>query len=483
MGSVTLGFYLFFVLVFAGYWSLSGGTARKWLLLVVSYGLYATFDVRFLALLAGATAVGLICARLIAETEDPARRKTVLIVGLTLCLGVLGVFKYLDFFAASAVSMLSMLGLGVDPPALRLLLPIGISFYLFKVMSYLIDVYRRTTPATASALDFATYVAFFPQLLSGPIDRAGNLLPQLATARTFDYAMAVEGLRLLLWGFFKKVAIADGLAFSVGKAFGDWQSQPAPVLIAGAVLFSVQIYCDFSGYTDMATGLARLLGFTTVRNFAYPYFSQNVAEFWRRWNISVSSWFRDYVYISLGGSRVARARLVFNVMATFILSGLWHGANTTFLVWGGMLGVAVCFTALRQRPVLKAADTPGGERLTLPAAGRILATFTFITVSWVFFRAASVGEAFGILQGMLQWPSSMSEWLAPIALFPSTRLLLIAVVFGFFVVEWIQRRHECPLDIDSLPRVARWLAYTAVVWVTILLSQPLTAGRFIYFDF
>ncbi len=181
-------------------------------------------------------------------------------------------------------------------------------------------------------------------------------MPQIATARTFDYAMAVEGLRLLLWGLFKKVAIADGLAFSVGKAFGDWRTEPAPVLIAGAVLFSVQIYCDFSGYTDMATGLARLLGIKTVRNFAYPYFSQNVAEFWRRWNISVSSWFRDYVYISLGGSRVGQARLAFNIMVTFLLSGLWHGANTTFVVWGGMLGAAVCFTALRKRPVLKAAE-------------------------------------------------------------------------------------------------------------------------------
>ena len=365
MAPVTVGFYLFFLLVFVGYWALPGGSARKWLLLVSSYLLYATFDARFVGLLAGATAVGFVSARLISAAEKGARRRSALVVGLALCLGILAVFKYLGFFASSAAALLSTLGFGVSPPTLSLLLPIGISFYLFKVMSYLVDVYRDRIPATRSALDFATYVAFFPQLLAGPIDRAGDLIPQIATPRKFDYAMAVEGSRMLLWGLFKKVAIADGLAFSVSKAFGDWRTESAPVLIVGAVLFSVQIYCDFSGYTDMSTGLARLLGIRTVRNFAYPYFSQNVSEFWRRWNISVSSWFRDYVYISLGGSRVGKARLVLNVMLTFLLSGLWHGANTTFLVWGGMLGVAVCFTALRARPVLKATETPGGERLTL----------------------------------------------------------------------------------------------------------------------
>ncbi len=483
MLSYSVGFYLCFALVFAVYWALSSVTARKWLLLVASYGLYATFDPRFLALLAGATAVGFVGGRLLSDSDDPRRRRVVLVLGLALCLGVLGAFKYLDFFATSAASLLSMIGFGVDPPSLRLLLPIGISFYLFKVMSYLIDVYRRVVPATRSALDFATYVAFFPQLLSGPIDRAGDLLPQIATARTFDYATAVEGLRMLLWGFFKKVAIADGLAYSVGLAFGDWRTQPAPVLVVGAVLFSVQIYCDFSGYTDMATGLARLLGMKTVRNFAYPYFSQSVAEFWRRWNISVSSWFRDYVYISLGGGRVGRARLAFNLMVTFLLSGLWHGANTTFLVWGGMLGLGVSFTALRRKPVLKVTDTPGGERLTLRAAGRILGTFAFITVSWVFFRAASVTEALGILGGMLKWPAQTADWLAPIALFPSTRVLVVVVVAALFAVEWLQRRHECPLDLDVTPVTLRWIAYTAVVWIAILLSQPLTPGRFIYFDF
>ena len=483
MGPDTVGFYLFFALVFAGYWSLSSGTARTWLLLVSSYVLYATFDLRFLGLLAGATAVGFIAGRAIGRTEDRARRRATLVAAIALCLLVLGVFKYLGFFASSAAALLSTLGFAVSVPTLSLLLPIGISFYLFKVLSYVIDVYRGHLPASDSALDFATYVAFFPQLLAGPIDRAGALLPQIATARRFDYGMAVEGSRMILWGLFKKVAIADGLAFSVGKAFGDWPSQSAPVLIAGAVLFSIQIYCDFSGYTDMSTGVARLLGIKTVRNFAYPYFSQNVSEFWRRWNISVSSWFRDYVYISLGGSRVGRLRLAVNVMLTFLLSGLWHGANTTFLVWGAMLGVAVCFTALRSKPVLKATETPGGERLTLAAAARILGTFVFITISWVFFRAASVTEALGILSRMLIWPTATSEWLAPLSLFPSTRVLLIAVVAVLVVVEWIQRRRECPLDFARSPAPVRWLAYTAVVWVTVLMAQPLSNAKFLYFDF
>jgi D-alanyl-lipoteichoic acid acyltransferase DltB (MBOAT superfamily) len=483
VGPVAVGFYLFFAAVFVVYWSLTSGTARKLLLLGSSYLFYALFDIRFLALLAGATAVGFVSGGLIAASESQRRRKAVLAAGLVACLAVLGVFKYLGFFFESAGLLLRSLGFAADPPTLHLVLPIGISFYLFKVMSYLIDVYRGNTDATRSWLDFSTYVAFFPQLLAGPIDRPADLIPQIAEKREFDYALAVRGSRQVLWGIFKKVAIADGLIWSVSRAFGDWRQESGTVLLAGAVLFSFQIYCDFSGYTDISSGLSKLLGITTVRNFAYPYFSANVAEFWRRWNISVSSWFRDYVYISLGGSRFGRVRLVASVMLTFILSGLWHGANYTFLAWGALLGVSVSVTALGGRPVLRAEDTPGGERLTVVGAVRMLATFGFITLSWVFFRSPTIGDAVGILQAMLVFPGDVSDLIAPLALFPGTRKVLLVALVAFVAIEWAQRRHECPLDLVAVPRVVRWVAYTGVFWTTVLLGQPLLGARFIYFDF
>jgi D-alanyl-lipoteichoic acid acyltransferase DltB (MBOAT superfamily) len=220
-----------------------------------------------------------------------------------------------------------------------------------------------------------------------------------------------------------------------------------------------------------------------MRSFAYPYFSQSVAEFWRRWNISVSSWFRDYVYIPLGGSRVSLARLGLNIVITFLLSGLWHGANVTFVVWGLILGVGVAFTALRRAPVLRAEDTPGGERLTWGSAARMLITFAFITMSWVFFRSASIAEAFGVLARMAHLPALGTAWLEPLALFPGTRKVLIATLVAFVAIEWVQRRRECPLEIPIRSRAVRWIAYTGVLWLTALLAQPMASGRFIYFNF
>ena len=484
MSLVSAGFFLLFAALFVVYWAFERATSRKWLLLVASYGLYATFDARFLLLLFGVTGVGFAGGILLDRFDErPRARRAVFVGGIVICLGVLGIFKYLSFFGQGAAALLRTLGFGADHFTLALVLPVGISFYVFKVMAYLIEVRRRSLPATRSALDFFVYVAFFPQLLAGPIDRPGSLLPQLASERTFDYDTAVQGARQVLWGLFKKLALADGLAWSVSRAFGSWRNESAPVLVAGAVLFSFQIYCDFSGYTDISIGIAKLLGIRTMRNFAYPYFSQSIAEFWRRWNISVSSWFRDYVYIPLGGSRVSRARLGFNIMLTFLLSGLWHGANMTFVVWGMLLGVGVAFTAMRRAPVLRMEDTPGGERLTLASAGRMLVTFAFITMSWVFFRSASPAEAVGILARMTQLPGSGAAWLAPLALFPATRKVLLATLVGFVVVEWLQRRRECPLEIPVRSRAVRWIAYTGVVWLTALLAQPMASGRFIYFNF
>lgn len=250
----------------------------------------------------------------------------------------------------------------------------------------------------------------------------------------------------------------------------------------GACLFSFQIYCDFSGYTDISIGLSKLLGLSPMRNFAYPYFSQNVAEFWRRWNISVSSWFRDYVYISIGGSRVGTARLVVNIAVTFLLSGLWHGANITFLAWGAMLAAGVVFTSLRRRPVLKAADTPGGERPTIATAVRIVVTFAFISLSWVFFRSGSMSEALGIIARIFTPTLSMHAWLAPLHELVQMDQLSVLLV-AFIVIEWLQRRRECALEFATHSRLLRWSAYALTLWLTILLYQPDLSGVFLYFRF
>jgi D-alanyl-lipoteichoic acid acyltransferase DltB (MBOAT superfamily) len=353
---------------------------------------------------------------------------------------------------------------------------------LFKAASYLIDVYRRDSPGCREPLDLLVYIGFFPQLLSGPIDRATTFLPQLRQARAFDYSLAVDGTRQILWGLFKKLALADGLATLTGQISASYATAQGPDLGLGAVLFSLQIYCDLSGYTDMATGLAKLLGIRTMRNFAYPYFSQNVAEFWRRWNISVSSWFRDYVYIPLGGSRVSRFRLIINILLTFVLSGLWHGANVTFLAWGAMLGVAVLFTSLRRKHVLKATDTPGGDRRSLASLAKILVTFSYISLSWIFFQSASMGQALGIFRRLFTPTIDPGAWLVPLRRLESMGVLA-GVLLVFIIIEWLQRRRECPLDLGRWPRWVRWLAYTFTFWTMASLYNPGLSGDFLYYRF
>lgn len=478
---VTLGFYVVFAVFFAVYWLIRGNSAQKWLLLAASYAFYAAIDWRFCLILLAVSVVAYDVGRRLGKAELARTRKALLIAGVMFSVLVLVVFRHFGFFWPEAARLLEDVGFSADSVTMKLLLPVGVSFYVFKVISYLIDVYRDKTLACFKPLDLLVYVAFFPQLLSGPIDRATTFLPQLGRERHFDKDSAVQGTRQILWGLFKKLVLADGLATFVGPIMGDYTHLRGPELALGAILFSAQIYCDFSGYTDISIGLTKLLGIQPMRNFAYPYFSQNVAEFWRRWNISVSSWFRDYVYIPLGGSRVTRRRFVINIFITFLLSGLWHGTGLTFLAWGAMLGLGVTLTSVRRRPVLKATDTPGGERLTPAAAAKIVVTFAYITLAWVFFRADSLEQALGIITRILTPSFRVHDWLAPLHTLVQMDALAVVLVV-FVAVEWLQRRRESTLDL-SLPRVVRWLSYTTVFWVTVLLYQPSLSGMFIYFRF
>jgi alginate O-acetyltransferase complex protein AlgI len=479
---VSVSFFLFFGVVFAANWTAKTARLQNWVLLVASYLFYAFFDWRYCALLAAASVAAVVLGRLIAAQTRLLWRRTALLVGLGANVGVLGILKYSAFFAQSANALFERLGLALHAPTLALLLPVGLSFFLFKIVSYLIDVYRDSSRSASNVVAFLVYVAFFPQILSGPVDRSGNLLPQLAEARCFDYSAAAAGARQVLWGVFKKLAVADGLAVVVNAIMTPYQVRQGPELAFGMVLYSLLIYCDFSGYTDISIGLSRLLGIRAMRNFAYPYFSQSVAEFWRRWNISVSSWFRDYVYIPLGGSRKGSWRLFVSVLLTFLLSGLWHGASYNYIAWGGMLGLGVAFTAVRRRPVLRESDTAGGDRPDMRTVLRMLATFSFVTLAWVFFRSGTLSEATTILGRILLPTTDLAAWSAPLR-WIKDNVRLCAVVVAFLAVEWMQRRRPCPLEWPAAPRAVRWIVYTALLWLTILLMAPGGGGDFVYFRY
>ena len=360
----SIEFLLFLPTVFLLYWLAVKSLAhRNALLLVASYFFYGWWDYRFLLLIFGVTAVSYLSGLLIEryDSNRTARRWVVAVTALV-CLGTLGVFKYFNFFASGFARILAMAGMTADAVTLDLILPVGISFYTFQALSYTIDVYRRKLPAVRQPLPFFVFISFFPQLVAGPIERATNLIPQFMTNRRFSYGEGVSGMKLILWGLFKKMVVADNAAVAVNHIFADYQDVGTLNLWIGALLFSFQIYGDFSGYSDIAIGAARLFGVKLMRNFHLPYFSRDIAEFWRRWHISLNTWFVDYLYIPLGGNRKGRWKTVRNTFAIFLTSGLWHGANLTFVAWGAyhaILFVPLLLTGRSKRylPSIAAART------------------------------------------------------------------------------------------------------------------------------
>lgn len=475
-------FALFFVLVFAGYY-VAGEKRMKLqnlLLLIASYIFYCWWDWRFGVLLAFSTLLDFYCGRAIAASTS--HKKAWLYVSIGINLGLLVFFKYYNFFVDSAAAMFGKMGLIVNLPLLNIILPIGISFYTFHGLSYIIDIYKNRIQPTRNLADYGLFVSFFPLLVAGPIERATHLLPQIQTPRPFDYALAVDGLKQLLWGLFKKLVIADNCAYFANYIFGHQDTLPGSSLALGALFFSFQIYGDFSGYTDMATGIAKLLGFRLLRNFSYPYFSRNIAEFWQRWHISLTSWFRDYLYIPLGGSRGSRTKTIRNVCIVFLVSGFWHGANVTFIIWG-------LLHALYFLPLLLSGKNKkyNGEIVAqgklLPSLTELLqlcSTFALVTVAWIFFRAQTFTQALLYCKGLLS--SSLFSvpklYNMPYAV---TTLLLILV---FIVMEWHGRQWEFAIQHIAVqrPKAVRWFMYAALVF-SILLFMPSAKNAFIYFRF
>ncbi|PCJ82032.1 MAG: membrane-bound O-acyltransferase family protein [Bacteroidetes bacterium] len=478
----SIDFAVFLPIVFILYWFVFSKSLKYQNLLVVaaSYVFYGWWDWRFLGLIVFSTVLDFFIGRGLEKVQSELNRKLLLYTSIAVNLGFLGVFKYYDFFVSNFISAFSFFGFDISAGSLNIILPVGISFYTFQTLSYSIDVYRGKLKHTDDFFAFSAFVCFFPQLVAGPIERATNLLPQFLKDRKFSYEQASEGMRQILWGFFKKVVIADNCAIYVNQIFDQSGSLSGSTLLMGAVLFAFQIYCDFSGYSDIAIGTSRLFGIKLKQNFAYPYFSRNIGEFWRRWHISLSTWFRDYLYIPLGGSKGGAWNRVRNVFIIFLVSGLWHGASWNFIIWGGL-------NALYFLPLMLAKKNR--THLNIVAEGMVFPTFKevlsiggtfFITViAWVFFRADTVGDSIQYLNGIF----SLSLFTTPDFFTPKVFMLYTyLLILLFVVIEWLQRDKKFALSIGHLKRPVRWMVYTVVIYVIITFGQ-FSESEFIYFQF
>lgn len=471
----SIEFVLFFPLVLILYWGFFNRKSvklRNFFLLLASYVFYGWWDYRFLGLIILSSAVDFICGQQIYKASDLLGRRLFFAISLFVNLGVLFFFKYYDFFASEFVRLLATFNYSVSPVSLHIILPVGISFYTFQTLSYTIDIYRKRLEPTKDILAFFTFVSFFPQLVAGPIERAKHLLPQFETRKEFNYDTAANGFRQLLWGFFAKIAVADSVAPIVDSIFSNYESLSGGTLILGAVLFSIQIFGDFAGYSNIAIGTASLLGFDLMQNFNMPYFSRNIREFWTRWHISLSTWFRDYVYIPLGGNRCSRPRHIFNIMVTFVISGLWHGANWTYLTWGTIHGILYLIT----KPF---SSTERTRDLRLSQWRSIIGTFILVSGAFIFFRAETIHQAIGFLKRIIQFNNGT------IGLNELTGISTLVPAFFFstilFVTEWIQKNKRHGLDIYNLNPTVRHGIYYALIIGILFAFQ--TDRIFIYFQF
>ena len=475
----SLDFLLFLPLVFFIYWFVTKDRIRlqNAFILVSSYVFYGWWDARFLVLIALSTLIDYSIGRGLARAVHPSKRKWLLWASITANIGILGYFKYANFFIANFIDAFSAFGIELHTSSLQIILPVGISFYTFQTLSYTIDVYRKKLEPTQDFIAFAAFVSFFPQLVAGPIERATNLLPQFYKQRSFNYEQAVNGMRQILWGFFKKLVIADNCAKYANIIFDSSQDQNGSTLAIGAVLFAFQIYGDFSGYSDIAIGTSRLFGFDLKQNFAHPYFSRDIAEFWRRWHISLSTWFRDYVYIPLGGSKVGKARTIRNVCIIFLVSGFWHGANWTFIAWGGLHALFFIPLLLFQKNRKHLSVVAENSWLPNPReAFSIALTFGLTVLAWIFFRAESMSQAIDILSKIFS--SSLLE--SPM-IFPSKVIVYIVL---FMSIEWLGRKNQYAIEnLSFLNRPLRWLFYLGLLVTIYFLGRFSQEIEFIYFQF
>lgn len=479
----SIDFAIFLPIVFILYWFVCFKNLKlqNLLIVVTSYIFYGWWDVRFLSLVFFSTIVDYFVGIGLASGTSDKNRKLLLILSLCINLGLLGFFKYYNFFAENFAAAFTLFGKPLSVSSLKIILPVGISFYTFQTLSYSIDVYRRKLEPTKDLISFAAFVSFFPQLVAGPIERASNLLPQFYKKRHFSYPVAVDGLRQILWGLFKKVVIADNCAEYANMIFNNSDNMPGSTLMLGAVFFAFQIYGDFSGYSDIAIGTAKLFGFDLMQNFAFPYFSRDIAEFWRRWHISLSTWFRDYLYFPLGGSRGTRLKVVRNTFIVFVVSGFWHGANWTFIAWG-LLNAIYFIPLLLTKNNRKNIDIIGKDRRFPPLkefAGMIF-TFIITCLAWIFFRAENIKQAFSVFKKIF----SKSLFTVPDFDEPKKVFVILLIILFFIITEWLGRRNKYAIEFAAFKqkKVVRWGLYIFIIFLIGMFMQT-DETPFIYFQF
>ncbi len=478
----SIDFAIFLPIVFILYWFETKRNLKLQNLLIViaSYVFYGWWDWRFLSLIIFSTIVDYAVGLKLKNEEKQLKRIALLWTSIIVNIGFLGFFKYYNFFLDNFLTAFSFFGTEIKANSLNIILPVGISFYTFQTLSYTIDVYKRKLDPTKDFIAFSAFVSFFPQLVAGPIERATNLLPQFYTKRTFDYSKAVDGMRQILWGLFKKIVIADNCAEFANQIFNNSADMNGSTLVLGALFFTFQIYGDFSGYSDIAIGTSRLFGFNLMRNFAFPYFSRDIAEFWRRWHISLSTWFRDYLYIPLGGSRGGTLIKVRNTFIIFIVSGFWHGANWTFIVWGALNAIYFLPILLTNNnrnnleTVAKGKYLPSIKEFLL-----MLITFGLTVFAWIFFRAENIGHAFSYISEIL----SLSLYEVP--KFSGMKNALTTIIFTiiFVFIEWLGREQQFAIQHLGLTwkRPVRYAMYYAIVIAIFWFGGK--EQQFIYFQF
>jgi len=479
----SIDFAIFLPIVFILYWFVANKKLKlqNLLIVVASYVFYGWWDWRFLSLILFSTIVDFLVGLRLGKEEDKSKRLALLWLSVLVNIGFLGFFKYYNFFIDNFSSAFSFFGYKINPNSLNIILPVGISFYTFQTMSYTIDVFRKKLKPTKDFIAFSAFVSFFPQLVAGPIERASNLLPQFYSKRKFEYEKAVDGLKQIIWGLFKKVVIADNAAQFVNVIFSNSDEYSGSTLFLGAFFFALQIYGDFSGYSDIAIGTSRLFGFNLKQNFAFPYFSRDIAEFWRRWHISLSTWFRDYFYIPLGGSKVGKWKKIRNVFIIFIVSGFWHGASWNFIVWGFLNALYFLpLMLLNKNRINKNVVAQGKYLPSFKEFSQIIITFNLTLIAWVFFRADDLKHAMSYLSEIF----SKSIFTFPNFEGRSDSYLILAIIGFMFFIEWIGRNNLYAIEKIGIkwPKIVRWAWYSFLIFLIGILSQT-EETPFIYFQF
>lgn len=476
----SFSFGIFLPIVFITYWCLPH--RFRWILLLISsYYFYMSWNPKYVVLILGTTLISYFAAILIEKSRNDRRKKLVMAGAVIICLGVLFVFKYLNFVLDGIASAAGLFSIKLHPVTLKLMLPVGISFYTFQTMSYVIDVYKGKTGAEHHFGYYAAFVSFFPQLVAGPIERSSNLLPQISSRKAFDYDKASDGMKLMLWGFFKKIVVADTLAVYVDKVYDDLTGYHGFAFMIVIFFFTVQIYCDFSGYSNIAVGCAKLFGIDLMKNFSSPYFSKSVKEFWSRWHISLSTWFKDYVYIPLGGNRCGKIRNSLNLIITFLVSGIWHGANWTYIVWGVIHGAAQVIEKLAAKPVNKLKSRKTGIFIAW------LFVFIFCNFTWVLFRAESISDAAYIIVNAFKGCSTpiayIKDGFGQLYISMARLVYLGGIILLLGIVDYLNYKTDVIKNINEKNIVFRWALYIILAVVVILFSTKGTAAEFVYFQF